>query len=76
MIWDKLNAWAMSDVEYDEEKKISVHRTLLWRSDEATDIIRRCDASLGVVRVYGEPSDRQPNNKCVNFVKPEFLEQG
>jgi len=66
-LWDSLNPMAMSDEEYDEKEKMNVLRTLPWRSQIVTDLIRRCDRALGVARVYGEPSERQPDEKCKNF---------
>lgn len=53
----------------DEEK---VHRTLDWRNDEVTDLLHRCDAALGIVRKYGEPSTRAPNIHCLELIKPEI----
>ena len=63
----------MSDEEFDEEQQILTLRTLPWRDDEATDLIRRIDATLKEVRVYGqEPSTRAPCKNCANFVKEGY----
>ena len=67
MKWGTLNAWAMSDEETESDSGDRVFRTLPWRSADVTDLIKRCDAALGVVRKYGQPSIRSPNEKCLNF---------
>ena len=71
-MWSKLNAWAMSDEETDEENNSRVFRTLPWRKEEVTHLIRRCDEGLGMHRVYGLPSERLPNKECKEFVKEEL----
>lgn len=72
-LWESLNPLAMSDEEYDEEKKINVFCTLPWRSEISTSLVRRCDAALGIVRVYREtPSNRLPNDRCKNFVNQDY----
>ena len=68
LLWGKLNAWALSDEESDSENG-RIFRTLPWRSDETTDLLNRIDMALGVVRKYGDPSERTPNNKCQEFLK-------
>lgn len=73
-LWNTLNAWAMSDEESGEENHIRQFRTLPWRTDEATQLVRSCDAALGVVRVYGDPLEWQPDHRCENFVKPVQFE--
>ena len=58
----------MSDEESDGENERKF-RTLPWQSDEATDRLNRIDMALGIVRKYGDASERTPNNKCHEFSK-------
>ena len=74
MIWDSLTPAAMSDQEYDEEQQLHVNRTIPWRSGVATNLIKQIDHSLKVVRVYGEPSLRKPDNKCGPFVEEGYID--
>ena len=63
----------MSDEESGNEvDPRRVFRTLPWRSDEATNVIERCDEALRVVRHYGVSSLRQPYRRFWDYVKPEF----
>ena len=68
LLWRKLNAWAMSDEESDDENG-KIFRTVPRQSDEATDLLNRIDMALGIVRKYGDPSERSPNNKYQEFLK-------
>lgn len=68
LLWGKLNAWIMSDEESDGENG-RMFTTLPWRSEEAADLLNRIYMALGVVRKYGDPSERTPNNKCQEFLK-------
>lgn len=70
--WQRLNVWAMSDEEEDENGQ-KIFRSLPWRNELSTDLIRRCDTALGVVRRYGEPSEREPNIHCLEFVNQNIL---
>ena len=46
LLWRKLNAWAMSDEESDDENG-KIFRTVPRQSDEATDLLNRIDMALG-----------------------------
>ena len=70
ILWSKVNVWAMSDAEDDEEGMF--YRTLPWRSAEITDIVNRCDSALGIIRRYGAPSERIPNHHCIEFCEPGY----
>ena len=74
-LWQLLNVWGMSDLESDEEGSNKIHRTLTWRGAEFTDVVRRSDIALGKVRLYGQPSNRVPNEHCVNFIRGEISEE-
>ena len=51
-----MNVWAMSDVEGDAEGGV-VYRSLIWRIDEAIELIRRCELSANKMRCYIEASE-------------------
>ena len=72
-VWKLANSWAMSDIEEDEDGPF--FRTLPWRTEELSLLIREKDASAGLVRRYGEPSARRPNENCSGFVQMEYEEQ-
>ena len=69
---EALNAWGMQDEE--KENGEVIHRTLPWRKDEYTDIIKRVDKALVIRRKYGKPSEREANEKCLTFVKDEYIQ--
>jgi len=71
-LWQDLNPWAMSDEESDEDS-IRVLRTLHWRKHEVSVLIQRCDTALGVIRNYGEPSEKKPDSRCKKFVNPDYV---
>ncbi|XP_057302909.1 uncharacterized protein LOC130637355 [Hydractinia symbiolongicarpus] len=70
-VWSKINVCAKSDEDEDEEGN-KIFRSLPWRTEEVSDLIRRCDMALEVIRKYGEPSERAPNVHCLEFVKLEL----
>ena len=53
----------MSDVESDEEGTRLVHRSPKWRSEALNAFIANIDATMKVVFVYGEPSERAQREK-------------
>ena len=55
-LWEKMNVRAMSDVESDAEGGV-VYRSLIWRTDEAIELIRRCDLSVNKMRCCIEASE-------------------
>ena len=72
-VWSKLNVWAMSDEESSNEENASrVFRTLPWRTEEATNLIQRCDTTLGIIRNYGDPSTRAPDHRCSGFLRIDY----
>ena len=75
VVWDTLSPAAMSDQEFDDEKQIHVNRTIPWRSEIVTNLIKQIDISLKVIRVYGEPSLRDPDPKCAAFVADDYMEE-
>ena len=68
VLWGMINVWGMSDEETDEQGRKEL-RTVEWREEEYTDLVRRCDRALGLHRNYGPPSEREPNIHCLKFVK-------
>ena len=72
ILWETLSPFAMSDEEKEEGTGVKKLHTLPWRTEEATDLIRRIDATLGETRTYGEPSERKPCINCEAFVKPDY----
>jgi len=60
-MWKKMTPECMTDQESDGETK--VYKRPSFRSDELTNAIVRIDATRGVVRSYGEETDRLPSEK-------------
>ena len=56
-LWGKRNVWAMSDVESDGAGGVA-YRTPIWRTEEASELIRRCDLSINKTWCYIEISER------------------
>ena len=46
VVWDTLSPAAMSDQEFDDEKQIHVNRTIPWRSEIVTNLIKQIDISF------------------------------
>ena len=74
-LWEKMTPYAMSDQETDEEHGGKTFRTIIWRTDEANDLIQRLDTALGVRRLYSGRSDREVDLKKVSpdIVSSQFL---
>ena len=56
-LWGKRNVWAMSDVESNGEGGV-VYKTPIWRTEEASKLIRRCGLSINKMWCYIETSER------------------
>jgi len=67
--WKGVDPSMMSDVETDDDGVI-IHRTLPWRNQNLSGLIRQIDESCKVVRCYGQPSLRKPSDS----VSAAFLE--
>ena len=55
-----------------EENSARNFRTLPWRTEEAINLIQRCDATLGIIRNYGKPSIRAPDHRYSEFLKIDY----
>ena len=60
------------DSETDESGE-KMLRSIPWRNYKATDLIRRIDTELGIKRVYGTASAREPTTRCMPFIEPSLL---
>ena len=69
-LWGKLCPSVMSDIETDDESGLK-KLTLIWRAPEVFDLISRCD--LGLVRVYGMPSERLPDLKYRDSISSDYF---
>ena len=56
-LWGKRNVWAVSDVESNGEGGV-VYKTPIWRTEEASKLIRRCGLSINKMWSYIETSER------------------
>ena len=66
----------MSDEESEtDEHGKKILRSIPWRNFKATDLIKRNETDLGVKRVYGMVSAREPTNRCMSFIVPSQLQR-
>ena len=49
--------WTTSDVKRDRKGSV-VYRTPIWRTEAATELIKRCNLSINKTRCYKEASER------------------
>ena len=72
-LWEKINMWAISDVESNGEGGV-VYRSPIWRTEEANELIRRCDLSINKTRCYIEASERGTSRVHRDIMSEEYLD--